>query len=187
MTDFAEATTILAAGRIGSDLVLRIDSNLWSADITGASQVRVLTLHQAAIEDSENPATWVGHHVYVNEYGDGGEQVVELYINYAVDYVEVRCRGTSEVSASYSTDDLAAKLATISDVAKQYAKQSAKTEQELQRVRREVGEKIRREIDVGDRKRQFFAITRPDRARAIEFELKFLRELAAVLEPGAAT
>jgi hypothetical protein len=187
MIEFAESPVVLSAAREGLDLVLRVDTNLWNMDVSRTDSVRVLSIHHAHLADRDEPSTWVGHHVELNEYTEGDVHVVELYINYAVDYVEVRSQGTSQDVAPYSLDDLAAKLRALAGVAGQYATQAAEAEREIQRVRREIGARVRRELDVGERKRQFFATSHPDRARAIESELKFLRDLNEKLERGSAT
>jgi hypothetical protein len=187
MTDFAEAPVVLSATRNGSDLVLRIDSNLWNTDVSGSEAVRVVTIQDAQVEDGEDPAAWVGHHLSIHEFADAGSHLLELYVNYAADYVEVRCRATTSTAAPYSSDDLHVKLQTITEVARQYAAQAAEAERELQRIHREIGATLRRELDVGERKRDFFATSRPQRAQAIESELKLLKILSEKLERGPVT
>jgi hypothetical protein len=187
MTDFVETPVVLSATWSDSDLVLRIDSNLWNIDVSGSDAVRVVTIEDAQLEDGEDPAAWVGHHLSFHEYTDGGSQMLELYVNYAADYLEVTCRATTSTTAPYSPDDLRVKLETIAQVAKQYAAQAAETERELQRIHREIGATLRRELDVGERKRDFFATSQPQRAQAIESELKLLRNLREKLERGPVT
>jgi hypothetical protein len=187
MIDFAESPVVLSVVRSDADLVLRIDANLWDLDLSRTDSVRVLTIHEARLAATEDPATWVGHHIETNEYTEDGVHLVEVYINFAVDYVEVTCPRTSELRSAYSRDDLAAKLAAIANVARQYASEAAESERELQRVRREIGGRLRRELDVGERKREFFAASQPQRAQAIESELRLLRDLSDKLEPGSAT
>src|SRR5687768_12179753 len=111
MIEFAESPVVLAVRQRGGELVLRIDSNLWNLELDRSDAVRIVTLHAAQVSTGEDPATWVGHDISLHTNAEDDRSVAEIYINYAVDYIEVACSAVSEERAPYSAEDIASKLA----------------------------------------------------------------------------
>ena len=181
MSPFEATPVTLAAHLDKGVLTLRIDQNVFSSELDASAAVRVVSFE--ACDFDGQVEGWVGKHIEFEEFDDDGSTRVQLYSDYAADYVEFRCSSVRDSTAEFTKEDLATKVATLARVASDYSESWDRVSRELHDLRHVLGKEIDREIDRDQRKAGFFAKSHAERTKALESQINFLRQLRSRLDP----
>jgi hypothetical protein len=180
MCAFAATPTILGVQLQPDALVLRIDRDLFTPQLTATDAVRIVTFEGANLGEAPSKE-WIGRHVEFEDFREKTAIEVRLYIDYAADYVAFQCSELTESAETYSPADLEAKVTALVRVASTYSESWEETSRGLRELRDLMAGELDRAIDKEQRKAAFFAKSRPERAETLKAHLRLLRGLRSKL------
>jgi hypothetical protein len=167
-----------------SEVVLRIDTDVFASDVSTACAVRIIRCSCESLSEvtTDELLAATGNIVHVSIHREESPIQVELHVNFSADPVLISCSSVAEECESYTSSDLAVKVDLL---ARPYC-EAADAYDALHRTTTETHtallQTLNHEITVAERKRDFFHSERPALAASTSRLLRLLQRIRSHID-----
>jgi len=177
---------ILALIKNDNDITIRIDNNGWA--FSSFEGLPVVELRLMGCRDAiwvwDEVANFVDQSLYYKILKEADEFTVRLWINYHVDEIEVTCAQIDEGESDYTVEELKGKASRLAQLHLASDEAHRLSDYIYLLLRHKLSQMISKEMDLYQRKIDFFSRTNPEKAATLRGEAQAYQKVLKLLGLG---
>ena len=177
---------ILALIKNDNDITIRIDNNGWA--FSSFEGLPVVELRLMGCRDAiwvwDEVANFVDQSLYYKILKEADEFTVRLWINYHVDEIEVTCAQIDEGESDYTVEELKGKASRLAQLHLASDEAHRLSDYIYLLLRHKLSQMISKEMDLYQRKIDFFSRTNPEKAATLRGEAQAYQKVLKLIGLG---